>query len=374
MRTLNVLVDDQIFRLQNAGGISRYFAELTHAFARNPDLGVDITIPLSRTTNAHLRQHQLARSTPLVGGNRRADLARRVQRKLARPLPADWRSYDLIHHSYYLPEVLDASPGAVRVVTIHDMIPESEPQWFTQGNPHAAKHAHVLGAATIICVSETTRAALLDAWGPIECPIEVIPEAAGPEFTPSGPVWESGQPYILFVGRRDAYKDFSCLLDAFMELATGSPKLSLVCVGGKPFSPAERRDFANAGITARVERHVPSDRMLASMYRGAAAFVFPSRTEGFGLPVLESLSCGTPTFLADTPIFREIAQDAATYFPPGDSLKLMAALGETLSGNSDESRSTSLVRAAEFSWTKTAKRTGRAYRTALEFAEGSHVV
>lgn len=372
MQRIRVLVDDQIFRLQNRGGISRYFAELVAACDSQPDLAVDLTIPVRYTANVHLQHAGLSRPLRLTGGPREAEFIRRLRNRTVRRLPQDWPEYDLLHHSFYLPEVLAASPGATRVVTVHDMIPESRPDWFPDEDPHAAKDKHVAAASAIICISEFTRQELLRLWGPLPQPVVVIPDAAGPEFQPEGPSWNPGGRFVLFVGKRSGYKDFACLAEAFATVADKHPDLLLVVVGGGPLSADERTSLAELGITRRVRHYFPSAVELACMYRSSTVFVFPSRMEGFGLPVLEALASGTPTILADTPVFREVADTAATYFVPGDATSLSTTIEKVIADGSEAHRRTGINRSADFSWNRTARETAQAYRLALEYAGGQH--
>ncbi len=105
---------------------------------------------------------------------------------------------------------------------------------------------------------------------------------------------------------------------------------------------------------------MPKDE-LAELYRGAAALVLPSRFEGFGLPVLEAMACGTPVVAADEPALREVAGDAAVYAEDGD----FAAAARARSPSATASRAAGLERAQLFSWDETARRTAEVYREVL---------
>ena len=102
------------------------------------------------------------------------------------------------------------------------------------------------------------------------------------------------------------------------------------------------------------------------MFGGSSAFVFPSRYEGFGLPTLEAMACGTPTVLADSSSHPEVGGEAALYFPPGDSSALAAQLGRLLSDDAfrHDLSAKGLAQAARFTWRRTAQATADAYRIA----------
>jgi glycosyltransferase involved in cell wall biosynthesis len=120
--------------------------------------------------------------------------------------------------------------------------------------------------------------------------------------------------------------------------------------------------------------HIPAtDRKLTLLYRRAAAFVFPSLYEGFGMPILEAFACRCPVVLCDTPAMREIAADAGLFFRPNSSSDLAAAVSRILK---DQALREDLVergsqRATRFSWQKTAAETAAVYHRALNSASRS---
>jgi len=140
--------------------------------------------------------------------------------------------------------------------------------------------------------------------------------------------------------------------------------LSIVCVGGGAFSSDEVALIERAGLAGQVSQHSVAEDQLAACYANAAAFVFPSRYEGFGIPILEAFGCGCPALVADASCFPEIAGDAALYFHPDDRDSLRGALEKVLG---DPALAASLrakgrARAAQFTWKSTADQTYAAYR------------
>jgi glycosyltransferase involved in cell wall biosynthesis len=106
---------------------------------------------------------------------------------------------------------------------------------------------------------------------------------------------------------------------------------------------------------------------MPAAYSNATVFVFPSRFEGFGLPALEAMACGTPTVLADATSLPEVGSDAALYFPPGDEAALAAQISRVLEDPLLVSglRMRGLARASQFSWQEAANRTEAVYKQAL---------
>ncbi|HEX8632028.1 MAG TPA: glycosyltransferase family 1 protein, partial [Catenuloplanes sp.] len=246
-----------------------------------------------------------------------------------------------------------------------DMIPELFPADFGGFATHHAKREFVARSELVLCVSETTRRDLVRIYGVPAGKVRVTHLGVSARFRPDAvrPAWLPEE-YLLFVGHRQAYKNFLTLLDAFTSVARRHPRLRLLCVGGTPFDPAETAAIERTGLADRVIRRVVADAELPGVYAGARVFVFPSRYEGFGLPILEAFRSGCPALLADTACFREVAGDAALFFPGADPEALAAALDRVLG---DGTLRAAVVRhghlrSTSFSWSLTARRTADAYR------------
>jgi glycosyltransferase involved in cell wall biosynthesis len=253
-------------------------------------------------------------------------------------------------------------------VTVVDMIPELLPELWPKGNPHLAKHDFVRRASAIVCISESTRRDLLRIYGPLEAPIDVVPLAVSGNFRPGGTFAHPlPDDYILFLGSRAPYKEFGVAAEAFAAIRAGHPGLSLVVVGGGRFTKAEQANLERLSITGLVHRVDATDADLPALFGGARVFAFPSRYEGFGLPTLEAMACGTPAVLANSSSHPEAGGDAALYFEPGDASALGAQLVRLLR---DADLRAALVargleRAAGFTWQRTAARTRDVYAKVL---------
>ena len=361
---LRLTIDDDIFWRQRRGGISRYFVALLREFRADTGLGIVVDQPRLWTRNEHLIESGMGRKLPTrIGRKPGAQLtANRVRNIFQRPP-------DILHHTFYSRSYLDERPRPrVRAVTIYDMIPEVLPDLFPVGNPHLDKRELVCAADVILCISENTRTDLERFYGTQLAPIVVTPLAVGSEFSPSAPrLAHLPNRYVLYVGGREPYKDFPTLVEAFGGIADSFPDLFLVVVGAQEFGPQETGQFHALGITDRI-RHVSlHDAEMAGAYRHAVCYVSTSRYEGFGLPTLEAMACGTPTVLADSSSHPEVGGDAALYFPPGDSSVLAAQLSRILSDDAlrrDLSKM-GLAQAARFTWRRTAVATADAYRMAV---------
>lgn len=254
---------------------------------------------------------------------------------------------DLAHFQHALPLGL-RGPS---VVTIHDLSFEGadstmsllDRATFKTVVPRAARRAD-----RVLTVSERTKRDLVSRYSVPESKIDVTPNGVDPIFAPGG----AHDGYVLFVGAIQLRKDPLAALDA----ARGAG-LPLVVAG--PEKDQELAASLRAG-GADLRGYVPLEE-LAELYRGAALLVLPSRFEGFGLPLLEAMACGTPVVAADEPALREVGAGAAVYAEDGD----FAAAARTALDDRDRLSAAGLERAKAFTWAETARRTVAAYRQVL---------
>ena len=359
---MRVRYDDQIFVVQRRGGISRYFVELIREFGEDPSLGVDAELGWRWTRNAHALEAGLGRQLRIVGGSKRPALqaANRIA-NIGRP------EADITHRTYYWAGYLSRRSKAPMVVTVYDMTPELFPELFPRGNPHLQKREYVWRANLVLCISESTRRDLLRVYGPIPSAPIVTHLGVSRRFAPGAlrPLWCPDR-YVMFLGDRGGYKDFRVALESFAALGPKRRGIALVAVGGGALTAEEEALISTWGLRDRVIQRNISDEELPGVFGGASAFVFPSRYEGFGLPTLEAMACGTPTVLADTSSHPEVGGDAALYFPPGDTSVLTAQLSRLLSDDAfrRDLSEKGLAQAGRFSWRRTAVATADAYRKA----------
>lgn len=340
--------DDQIFQVQRRGGASRYFARL-HEHLR-PLPGVEVLPSRLATFNEHAQAAGCALvPPPWLDRPGLLSAVNRVRRPRA----------DIIHHTYYHPAHLRLPPKSDhRVVTLLDMTPELFPELFTH-NPHRAKREYVARADLVLAISQSTRVDAEAVLGDLGTLVRVVPLGVDPVFAPSSEPLPGLPPdYLLYVGNRGGYKDFSLLVQA---LAIGRIDLPLVCVGGGAFTPTEE-ELLLKNMAHAIQIDV-DDRALASAYSYARAFVFPSRYEGFGLPTLEAMACGCPSILAGSSSHPEVGGDVAFYFEPSSAESLAATLWSVLhDAELAAARSRSgILRAGRYTWERTAELTAEAY-------------
>lgn len=363
---MRVLFDHQIFSYQRFGGASRYYHELIHELAALPEVEVELAV--ARSPNEYLRTASYFRGRTTPAGGTSRFLATYARNELATLLAAR-RPHDVVHATFYDPRA--ARHRGPLVVTVLDMIPERFPEFFELGGLYGrfvtkrwieGKRVLCERADQILAISEYTKQDVVKLYGIDPARITVTHLGNRLHANATTPRL-AGLPerYVLFVGTRNTYKNFGTLLQALAGL-----DLDLVCIGGGAFDALEQAQLAKLGLTYRASQRSVADHELAACYAHALAFVFPSRYEGFGIPILEAFACGAPAIVANASCFPEIAGDAALYFDPDRASELCAALLRLLgdAALAADLRARGRARAAQFTWQATAARTLAAYREA----------
>jgi alpha-1,3-rhamnosyl/mannosyltransferase len=184
-----------------------------------------------------------------------------------------------------------------------------------------------------------------------------------------------GRRYLLAVGRLDRKKNLSSLITAFARMLPKERNdLALVVVGGAGDDlPNLRRAISGAGVEDSVLlAGRVSEEMLVALYNGAGAFVYPSWEEGFGLPPLEAMACGTPVLCSNAGALPETVGNAALLFSPENPLELTSKLSLVLGEPQRAAalKALGLKRASSFTWTECARRVAQVYRAVVEESVG----
>ncbi len=268
--------------------------------------------------------------------------------------------------------------GVPGVATLHDVFALLSDAWSPpafRARKIAAYRALPARCARIVAVSEATRRDFLER---VDCPPErvvVVHEGVSPSFAPPPLAaraaaltryrLEGGPPYLLFVGGIDRRKNLRGLLRALLaEPALGDYRLAIV--GGEGHGAAELLDDPTwRALAPRLLRlGVVPDADLPALYAGAAAFCLPSFAEGFGLPLLEAMACGTPVMAADRGALPEIAGGHARLAEPESPGAIGAAILDALAATPAE-REAARAHAAQFTWERTARGMLQVYSESL---------
>jgi glycosyltransferase involved in cell wall biosynthesis len=300
--------------------------------------------------------------------------------QIALPRACRDEGVDVLHVPYFAPPLVG---GSRTVVTIHDLIPlvlpaYRESAWVRLYTRLAAEGAR--RAAAIVTDSQFSRDDILRLLGVPSSRVHVVYLAADEIFRPVVDASEMEkvrheyglpQEYVLYLGGFDQRKNMSTLMAAYAALKEGvSGRAKLVIVGQLPsrdtdFFPDPRRLVQTCGLGDKVLflGWVP-EKDKPALYIGATLFVYPSLYEGFGLPVLEAMSCGTAVITSHATSLPEIVGNAAVLFDPHDVEGLADAITTLLQDpdRREDLAAKGLERARSFSWEKTIAQTIEVYR------------
>lgn len=354
---MKVLIDNQVFAWQIHGGISRYFVEL-HKELRFIGVNSEICAPFYVNQYLKEAQHKVGVKIRRLPEGRRKQLALlRVNTELCRAFAVVSRP-DIIHHTYY-ETWSKKTKCAKHVLTVYDMIHENLRGEITDSQSFIDQKYRAMKAADhIIAISESTKLDILKFTDIQPNKITTIHLASNPMVLPAND--QSGLPssdYILFVGPRTLYKNFNKYIQGCKHSQyTGR----FVFFGGGAFTESELAQISDLGLSGRVLQIGGTDSTLAGLYKNADLFVYPSKAEGFGIPLLEALFQQCPVACSDIPPFREIMLDAATYFDPNSVESI--ANGINMGLNAKQISPKALQEFQEkFSWRNCAVKTVTAY-------------
>lgn len=347
-------------------GLARYTNEITKALAARP--GLDVT----GFTDGDLA-HEISIRTVRYDGKREVV---REQWLLPRLLARERIDVFLCPANRGLPF---AAPCPT-VLTLHD-VAEWDRSLVAPARGKArlrfiyASVASLAGSSLILTVSQSAAEAIVRQLGAAPWRVRPIHEAANAQFHPEPSQDDEAvrsrrgikREYILYVGGFDQKKDLLTLVRS-LALLQDLPEVDLVMVG-EPSPEADQLLHAAKDLRVHERIHllgyVP-DESLPALYRSARCFVFPALAEGFGLPVVEAMACGTPVVAAAAGSLPEVIADGGQLVKPRDPIGLSNVLRQLLTDNTqrDHWAHAATVRAATFSWARTAQLTEDVLREA----------
>lgn len=342
--------------LERPGGISNFFDHLISRVSRYHDCLLTSSRPRSlphpNGPNLRLLRRGLHLHPYFID--------KKFDRAYTRALCAYYNP-DIIHATYYTRSLLYGLRKPV-VFTAYDMIHEAwsddiDPQGFARRQKkYCFEHA-----AAIPCISNSTRNDLLSLYPHLESKVSVIYLAGTPKLAAIEPMHSSydlsKQIYLLYVGGRTSYKNFSRFVRAFTQISCKCSSVRLK-VAGAPFTEDEINMLNALKINDKVDIYPNvADSFLCALYRNALSFVYPSLYEGFGLPVLEAMSLNTPVLASNISSIPEVAGNAALLFDPWSVVSIADAILQIVNRPElrEDLRRKGAIQCKKFSWEKTAQ-------------------
>ena len=354
------------------GGAGRYVLDLAAALGRRNDVG--ITLVCRKGDASRWRALGLASVAAAVPEARPLRLLWE-QRRLPELLEA--LAVDVHHAPHYTMPTRTPRPV---VVTVHDLSFVDHPEWHQRSKAWFFRRALRLAARradALVAVSARTADRLRELYAP-RAPVHVIPHGVDhsrfrplPD-DPSADVAALGRagvrpPYIAFVGTLEPRKDVPTLVRAFARLAPSRPDVTLVLAGAPGWGTRQVEEaIAGSGVPERIRLTGYLDEEdKPALLRRAAAVAYPSLEEGFGLPALEVLACGTPLVTTADSVMSDVVGDAALLVPPRDPDALAAALGACLEEGPERRRrrELGLAVAGRHTWETSAAAHAGVYRS-----------
>jgi alpha-1,3-rhamnosyl/mannosyltransferase len=352
-------------------GVSRYVCCLTEALLRKlaPEDRLIVLMPPHRRlrlpeSRRLIRRRSLTGAlSPFAGGH----MSRQIHR--GRP--------DLIHAPFPLTPLITRNP---LVVTVHDLVALNRPgagalaaklAWWTIGRFMLAR------ADRIIAVSQAVADACGKRFGPaVAAKIAVVRHGVDPHFRPVSAAERKAfcerhlipDRYFLYVGSDQPHKNIGVLLQ-MLATSHETAMLPLVIAGLQSDTPGLRREAARLRLDGRVFWiGEVAEAEMPALYGAARVLLFPSVDEGFGLPMLEAMACGTPVIGSAIPVVREVGGRAVCAVHPLDAVEWRKAAYLMVAAHDwhEQTRQRGLARAAEFTWGRAADETLAVYRSCLD--------
>jgi glycosyltransferase involved in cell wall biosynthesis len=377
---MKILYDHTVFQFQRYGGISRYFYELITRLSIKKD--VDISLFHGFHINEYALSEHKQNFDSYWGYKWKYKKPAALYLWLIFAIPNKIlfnnfiRSSDVnIYHPTYYRNDLDKYNKSAIVLTVHDMIHELYPDQFIDSRfVIKTKKKSINAADQIICVSENTKKDLINMYDVPEDKIKVIYHGnslpKSDEYLKRADLekmYSITKPYLLYIGdRKRSYKNFTMLLETYSTML--SDRFDLVCFGGGDFNHNELKTIKSIRCSGKVIHLSGSDHLLASLYKNAFCFIYPSLYEGFGIPLLEAMGLGCPVIASNTSSIPKVVDKAALLFDPNskDSLINVIELLESNESKREKLINLGFEQEKKFSWDKTAYETFKVYEYAYD--------
>ncbi len=363
---MKILYDHQIFSLQKYGGISKYYSELF----KNLSSEHQYTLSLLLSDNQYLKegyQYFKKLNIPIPDKKFKGQgfFKKKIYaiNKLYSQHIISSNNYDLLHPTYFDTYFLNNLKKPY-IVTVHDLIEFKFKEQFRDNSLMGRMEQIIRKANRIISISENTKKDIIDIFGINPDKIDTVYHGFNKTLRTNGQN-RYGR-YILFVGKRNGYKNFITFAKAVSVLLNKESDLKLICVG-LPFNRDEMNKLKELNIAEKTKVFGVAEDELNNIYSHAQVFVYPTLYEGFGMPILEAFANNCPVCLSNSSSLPEVAGEAGVYFDPANRDSMLNAIEKVIY---DADFSKKIINAGNnrlnnFSWKYCAEQTLNSYRKTI---------
>jgi len=364
---MKILFDNEIFLIQKYGGASRYFYELIR---RLIEKDIEVSVYMGRFINEYGLENYQDKFKVFFGKKiKHIPRTKLISIKLQQPLFqkfANNTEFDILHQTYFAD--LNINKKYKRVITVHDFTHERLSKNFSKLDKTAdLKKIAIENSDGIICVSESTKKDLIERYDVKNKIIKVIYHGNSLRYEINEePIIK--EPYLLYVGDRRSYKNFGVMIKLFEINQLLKRDFKVVCCGGGAFTKTETYEINSNGLNNNFIQIEARDKKIANLYKYAKAFIYPSKYEGFGIPVIEAMYNECPVIASNVSSLPEVGGNAALYFEPDsvDDLNNKINLLLFTEGKREDLIQKGKEREKSFSWDKCAEETFEFYKEVYE--------
>lgn len=356
---IRVLYDYQAF-VQRIGGVSRQHMEIIRWLSSE----TKAILPALLSDNIYLDEinHPHIAPFPSFFPDLRQNIFKQINQWIS-VCELKKGNYDIFHVTGLNPYFIPHTKKKV-LATMHDLTFEKFPNLVGKANIVIEKRKKILNVVEHInCVSIQTKNDLVDIYDYPEDKISIVYPGTNGDFIEKKGEPIFNFPYILYIGGRKGYKNFKTFIKAFAQI---NQDIQLVCTGSV-FGNEEMDLFDKLKISNRVHHKFVTDEEMNNLLCNAFLFVYPSLSEGFGLPILDSFRGSCPCIASDILCFHEVAADAALYFNPNEVDDIVDKMKKVLSDS--QLRSEMIIKGRNrvplFTWKKCAEETEKVYRSLI---------
>lgn len=364
---MKILFDNEIFLIQKYGGASRYFYELISRLTKKD---IDISVYMGRFINEYGLENCRENFKEFFGKKiKHIPKTKLISIKLQQPLFQKFATkteFDILHQTYFAD--LKLNKKHKRVITVHDFTHERLSENFSRLDKTAElKKKAIENSDGIICVSESTKKDLIERYEVKNKIVKVIYHGNSLQYEiTEEPIIK--EPYLLYVGDRRSYKNFGVMIKLFEINQLLKMDFKVICCGGGAFTKSEMKEINSKGLENNFIQIEARDKKIANLYKHAKAFIYPSKYEGFGIPVIEAMFNGCPVIASNVSSLPEVGGDSALYFNPDSVEDLDDKINFLLftEGKRKKFIQKGKEREKYFSWDKCAEETFQFYKEVNE--------